>query len=79
LQASPPVDPAQTRAAVAQLTNLLSESDPGAVDFVEANHAALRALFPGDTWLQFGNLVQGYDFAQAQELLDQALRNLPAT
>ena len=73
-----PADPAQTRAAAAQLTKLLSEFDPGAVEFIEANQAALRPLFPGDTWPQFEKLVQGYAFADAQAQLEQALTRLPA-
>jgi two-component system, sensor histidine kinase and response regulator len=74
----PPTDPAQTRAAAAQLTKLLSEFDPGAVEFIEANQAALRPLLPGDGWQQFEKLVQGYAFADAQAQLEQALKGLPA-
>ena len=73
----PPPDPAQTRAAVAQLTTLLSEFDPGAVEFIEANQAALRPLFAGDAWPPFEKLVQNYAFADAQTQLEQALNNLP--
>jgi len=73
----PVADPAQSRAAVAQLTKLLSEFDPGAADFLEANQAALRSLFPGDSWPQFEKLVQGYSFADAQTQLEQTLRSLP--
>jgi two-component system, sensor histidine kinase and response regulator len=73
---SPPLaDPAQTRTAAAQLTKLLSEFDPGAVEFIEANQAALRPLLPGDSWPQFEKLVQGYAFADAQAQLEQALTN----
>jgi hypothetical protein len=74
---SPAADPAQTRAAAAQLTKLLSEFDPGAVEFIEANQAALRPLLPGDSWLQFEKLVQGYAFADAQTQLEEALTKLP--
>jgi two-component system sensor histidine kinase/response regulator len=73
-----PADAAQTRAAAAQLTKLLSEFDPGAVDFTEANQAVLRPLLLGDSWPQFEKLVQGYAFADAQAQLEQALKNLPA-
>jgi two-component system sensor histidine kinase/response regulator len=74
--AAPPaaVDPALSRDAAAQLVKLLSESDPGAVDFIEANQAALRPLFAGDAWSQFEKLVQGYGFADAQAQLEQALK-----
>ena len=74
----PAADPAQTLAAAAQLTKLLSEFDPGAADFLEANQAALSSLFPGDAWPLFEKLVQGYAFAAAQAQLEQALKNLPA-
>jgi PAS domain S-box-containing protein len=73
-----PVDPAQSRAAAMQLAKLLSEFDPGAADFIEANHGVLRPLFPGDAWPQFETLVQSYAFADAQARLEQSLKNLPA-
>jgi len=73
-----PVDPTQTRSAATQLTKLLSEFDPGAVEFIEANQAALVPLLPGDSWPQFEKLVQGYAFAEAQTQLEQALKKLPA-
>ena len=73
-----PADPAQTRAAAAQLTKLLSEFDPGAVEFIETNQAALRALFASDKWPAFEKLVQDYAFADAQAQLEQALKTLPA-
>ncbi|MEI6392805.1 MAG: response regulator [Verrucomicrobiota bacterium] len=76
--AAPPENPAQTRAAAVQLTKLLSEFDPGAVEFIEANHAALRPLLPGDAWPPFEKLVQGYAFADAQAQLEQALEKYPA-
>jgi signal transduction histidine kinase/DNA-binding response OmpR family regulator/HPt (histidine-containing phosphotransfer) domain-containing protein/HAMP domain-containing protein len=71
------VDPTQSRTAAEQLVRLLSEFDPGAADFIEANQSALRPLFAGDSWVQFTKLVQGYSFAEAQVPLEQALRNLP--
>jgi len=74
----PAADPAQVRAAAAQLAKLLSEFDPGAVEFIETNQAALRPLLSGDSWPQFEKLVQGYAFADAQAHLEQALKTLPA-
>ena len=71
--AAPPADPAQTRAAATQLTKLLSEFDSGAVEFIEANHAALRPLFAGEAWQAFEKLVQDYAFADAQAKLEQSL------
>ena len=72
-----PADPAQARAAAAQLTKLLCEFDPGAVEFIEANQAALRPLLPGDSWPRFEKFVQGYAFADAQTQLEEALKKLP--
>jgi len=73
------VNPAQSRESATQLVKLLGEFDPGAVDFIEANQAALRPLFAGESWLKFEKLVQGYAFADAQTQLEQALKNLPNT
>jgi two-component system sensor histidine kinase/response regulator len=67
-------DPAQAARAAAQLARLLSELDPGAAEFVEANQAALRSIFTGDAWAQFDKLVQGYAFAEAQALLEAAVK-----
>jgi two-component system sensor histidine kinase/response regulator len=75
----PPVDPAQSRASAAELTKLLSDFDPGAVEFIEANQAVLRSLFPGDAWPQFEKHLQNYAFAEAQAQLEQALKGLPTT
>ena len=78
-QANAPVQvsPEQCREAAVQLSRLLSEFDPGAADFIEANQAALRTLFAGDGWPEFEKLVQGYSFADAQERLELALQNFP--
>jgi two-component system sensor histidine kinase/response regulator len=67
-------DPAQAARAAAQLARLLSELDPGAAEFVEANQAALRSIFTGDAWAQFDKLVQDYAFAEAQALLEAAVK-----
>ncbi len=73
-----PANPARSLEAAARLTTLLSELDPGATDFVEANHAALRPLFGDGMWPEFETLVQNYAFADAQAQLDQAVRRFPA-
>jgi len=73
------VNPAQSREAAAQLSKLLSDFDPGAVDFIEVNHQALRPLFPGEAWSQFEQLVQGYSFGDAQARLEQALKGQTTT
>jgi CheY-like chemotaxis protein len=70
--------PAQSREAGAQLSKLLSESDPGAADFIEASRPAVSALFGADAWPQFEKLVQNYAFAEALAQLEQALKEFPA-
>jgi hypothetical protein len=57
------------------LITLLSESDPGAADFVETSHAVLRPLFDDGTWREFETLVQGYAFADAQAQLERVLES----
>jgi CheY-like chemotaxis protein len=71
--ATPPAEPAQARAAAGQLTTLLSDLDPGAADFVEANRSALRLLFREAEWPDFERLVRDYAFADAQSQLEKAL------
>ena len=67
------VDPVRLREAATHLRTLLMESDPGAADFVETNAATLSPLFGDGSWAAFESRVQGYDFAGAQEDLEQAL------
>ncbi|MCX6928081.1 MAG: Hpt domain-containing protein [Verrucomicrobia bacterium] len=78
VQAVPPpvTNLTQTRETAARMTKLLSEFDPGAAEFTEANQVALGPLFPGERWAQFEKLVQNYAFAEAQTQLDEALRQL---
>jgi len=71
------LNPAQVRATAAQLSKLLSEFDPSAVEFLEANQAALRSLFSTEPWGMFEKLVQGYGFAEARTQLEQALKDFP--
>jgi two-component system, sensor histidine kinase and response regulator len=65
-------DPQQSREAAARLRVLLSDSDPDASDFVEANQAALRPLF-GPSWSEFEKRIQDYAFTDAQAQLEEAL------
>ena len=73
VQPAAPTDPARSREAAAQLTALLSESDPAAGEFIDANRDALRPLFDAAGWSEFETLVQGYAFADAQSRLEHAL------
>ncbi len=65
--------PARSREAAAQLGALLSDSDPAAAEFVDANRDVLRPLFDAAAWPAFESLVQGYGFADAQAQLNHAL------
>ena len=77
--AVPAVPAAQTRAVAARLTKLFAEFDTSAVGFVEENQVSLRPAFDAATWDQFLRHTQGFAFADAQGLLDQAVARLPAS
>ncbi len=68
-----PADSAVVRDAAAQVVALLSDGDPSAADFIEANRATLGVLFDAAGWSQFEGLVQNYAFADAQARLEHAL------
>jgi hypothetical protein len=70
---------AQIRSAAAQLTKLFTDFDTSAVTFTEENQGSLRPAFDAATWEQFLRQVQGFAFAEAQALLDQALAQIPAS
>ena len=72
-------NPAQAREAAAQLLRLLAEFDPGAVDFIETNEALLRLLFNAEAWEQMRKHAQTYAFQECQVLLEEGIRNFPAT
>ena len=59
-----------------QLAKLFAEFDTSAVTFTEENQASLRPAFDAVTWEQFLRHTQGFAFADAQTLLDQALARL---
>ena len=68
-----PTSPARSREAAAQLAALLSDSDPAAGEFIEANRGALSPLFDAAGWSELEALVQDYAFADAQARLAHAL------
>jgi len=68
-----PTSPARSREAAARLAALLSDSDPEAGEFIEANGGALRPLFDAAGWSEFETLIQGYAFADAHARLARAL------
>jgi nitrogen fixation negative regulator NifL len=70
----PPANPEQSREAVAQMKRLLSEFDPGAADYVDANQSALRPLFSGESWTRFEKLVRDYSFGDALAQLEETVK-----
>jgi two-component system sensor histidine kinase/response regulator len=73
VQPAAPATPARSREAAARLAELLSDSDPAAGEFVEANCGTLSPLFDAAGWSEFETLVQGYAFADAHARLARAL------
>jgi len=69
------VNPAESRKAATRLLALLSDSDPGASDFIAANRAALRPLFSDDGWQPFERSVADYSFDEAHGCLEEALQS----
>jgi len=76
---APAVSREQTRAVAAQLIQLFGNFDTSAVTFAEENQTALRPAFDLVAWQQFVRQTQGFAFADAQALLEQALANLQET
>jgi two-component system sensor histidine kinase/response regulator len=66
------VDPAQSREAATKLVALLSESDPGASEFIQEHRDALVVLFDPASFAEFEALVDGYAFADAHDRLTRA-------
>jgi hypothetical protein len=77
--AAPAVAPAHTRSVAVQLRKLFNDFDTSAVAFTEENQATLRPAFDAATWDEFLRQTNGFAFADAQVLLDQALAHFPAS
>jgi signal transduction histidine kinase/CheY-like chemotaxis protein/HPt (histidine-containing phosphotransfer) domain-containing protein/HAMP domain-containing protein len=67
-------DPAHALDAAGHLGALLSEFDPAAASFLEANRSVLRPLFGERGWLELEELVSAYAFADAHARVDRALK-----
>ena len=52
----------------------LTEFDPAAAECLDADRGAFSALFDAATLAQFERHVGSYAFAEAQALLDEAVR-----
>jgi two-component system, sensor histidine kinase and response regulator len=66
---------AQSSEAAARLATLLTDFDPSAASFLEANEAALRSLFAGGTWGEFEQHVLDYAFTEARDELRHAVES----
>jgi hypothetical protein len=79
----PPVasvaDAARAREAGAALLTLLSDSDPEATDFIDANRETLRPLFDAAGWDGFARLVADYEFRDARVQLERAVNGKSST
>ena len=71
-----PTDPARSREAAAQLTALLSESDPAAGEFIDANRDALRPLFDAAGWSEFESAHPGLRLCRCPVAIGARPRNL---
>jgi HPt (histidine-containing phosphotransfer) domain-containing protein len=67
------VDAGHARALAAQLAQLLTEFDPGAADFIEANQGTLKTLFGAESWEQLTKQAQAYAFEECQALVEKAV------
>ena len=68
------VDPEQLQTVVAQMNQHLAESDAAAADCLEANRSLFVSLFSVEEFKTFEQQVQGYNFGEAQALLEQAMK-----
>jgi PAS domain S-box-containing protein len=70
----PPFEPAQFRKALNEILPLLTDSDPGAADCLEANRDAFRSAFAPDAFAEFESAAKAYQFDEALEQLKKAAR-----
>ena len=71
---SAPIDPEQGKALVAQMRNQLADCDAAATASLEAHRAWFASLFSEEAFAQFEQHVQGYQFGEAQTLLEAAMK-----
>jgi HPt (histidine-containing phosphotransfer) domain-containing protein len=67
------VDPAHLKLIAAQMARHLAEFDALACDCLEENASAFAVLFDAGGLAQFRKQVEGYAFAEASTLLEQAI------
>jgi two-component system sensor histidine kinase/response regulator len=72
------VDIGHARELTAQLAKLLTEFDPGAADFIEANQVTLKALFSAESWEELTKQAQAYAFEECLALVQKAVADFAA-
>jgi len=72
------VNAEHARELAAQLAKLLTEFDPGAADFIEANQGTLKSLFSAESWEQLTKQAQAYAFPECQALVEKAVAKFSA-
>jgi PAS domain S-box-containing protein len=68
------LDPAMILETVKRMNKYLDEFDPAAAECLVSDQSTFRALFDATTLAQFEAHVAGYAFAEAQALLNQAVK-----
>jgi two-component system, sensor histidine kinase and response regulator len=69
-----PLEAEVIKALVAQMRQRLGEFDPGAADLLESHRDAFGFLFSPDDLAAFEHHMQGYAFAEAHAMLEQAAK-----
>ncbi len=67
-------DPARLKAVIGEMKKYLADFDSAAADCLNTNRDLLRTLFVQEEFARFEKRLESYDFAEAQSLLEQALK-----
>jgi CheY-like chemotaxis protein len=73
----PAADAVRLKAVIGEMKKYLSDFDSAAADCLNANRDLLRTLFVPVEFERFEKRLASYDFAEAQEQLEQALKDHP--
>ncbi|MHB9006384.1 MAG: response regulator [Limisphaerales bacterium] len=68
------VDAATRRETAARMLRLLAEFDPAATDCLDDDEPVFRAMMDAEGFARFKQHVEGYAFAEARTLLEQAVK-----
>jgi two-component system, sensor histidine kinase and response regulator len=69
----PAADLVMIRDAVTRMMRCLTDFDPAAVEYLDSDRSAFRAVFDAAAFAQFERHISGYAFAEAQILLEEAV------